>query len=321
VLAVVPALNEEATVGRVVGELIAAGYPALVIDDGSSDWTATRAVEAGATVLRLPVNVGVGGALRCGFRYAVDHGYDVVVQCDADGQHRANEIIKLLAVMDDDDADLVVGSRFAAGGEFSSSTVRRVGMKFLTALASRHAAVPLTDATSGFRAVRRPLLDEFAASYPSEYLGDTVEALILAGRSGYRIGEVAVGMDPRETGESTASPSAAAWYTIRVAAAVLLRGGHRRPSRAAHRGWFYGAAGELSPASDGSPREGFDGGQGAAGRFDLPHPRPHRRAPGAEPSRVGDVYTAPAREELRRLAEDTADSSERRDAVLPVTPN
>ena len=238
VLALVPAFNEEATVGRVVAGLVAAGYPALVVDDGSSDWTAVQAVQAGATVLRLPVNLGVGGALRCGFRYAIDHGYEVVVQCDADGQHRVNEIVNLLAAMYENDADLVIGSRFGSEEGFAASRVRRFGMKVLTALAARYADVPLTDASSGFRAIRRPLLDNFAASYPTEYLGDTVEALILASRSGYRIAEVGVGMDPRMVGESTASPMAAAWYTLRVTAAVLLRGGHRRPSRAAHREWF-----------------------------------------------------------------------------------
>jgi glycosyltransferase involved in cell wall biosynthesis len=241
VLALVPALNEEATVGRVVHELIAAGYPALVIDDGSSDWTAIRAAEAGATVLRLPVNLGVGGALRCGFRYAIGHGYDIVVQCDADGQHRATEIRRLLATMHDQDADLVVGSRFTSGRDFSSSRIRRAGMKLLTTLASQHAKLSLTDSSSGFRAIRRPLLDDFAASYPREYLGDTVEALIMAARSGYRIAEVAVDMDTREVGQSTASPLAAAWYTTRVAAAVVLRSGHHRSSRSAHQGWFYGA--------------------------------------------------------------------------------
>jgi glycosyltransferase involved in cell wall biosynthesis len=237
VVVLVPALNEEATVGQVVGELVAAGYPVVVIDDGSSDWTAARAGEAGAIVLRLPVNVGVGGALRCGFRYAVDHGFDVAVQCDADGQHHVGEINKLLAAMDEHEAALVIGSRFAGGSEFAVSRVRRAGMRLLTRLARRLAGGPLSDTTSGFRAIRRPLLDDFAASYPSEYL-ENVEALIMAARMGYRIAEVPVQMYARAVGASTASPLAAAWYTIRVAVAVVLRGGHRPSARAAHRGWL-----------------------------------------------------------------------------------
>src|SRR5262245_25798897 len=108
VLVLVPAFNEEACVGQVVRDVMAAGYPVLVIDDGSSDRTGSNAQYAGATVLRLPVNLGVGGALRCGFRYALMHDYDTVVQCDADGQHDPAEIAVLLETMRTEDADLVI---------------------------------------------------------------------------------------------------------------------------------------------------------------------------------------------------------------------
>ena len=115
VLVVVPALDEEATVGHVVARLRAARFDCLVVDDGSADATARVAADAGAHVVRLPVNLGVGGALRCGFRYAVDHGYQMVVQCDADGQHLPEEIDALLDAQAATGAHLVVGSRFLDG--------------------------------------------------------------------------------------------------------------------------------------------------------------------------------------------------------------
>ncbi|TML17536.1 MAG: glycosyltransferase family 2 protein, partial [Actinobacteria bacterium] len=113
VLVVIPAFNEAQSVGPVVVKVSSLGYPALVVDDGSIDRTAEVAEQAGAVVLRLPVNLGVGGALRCGFRYAVTHGYRIVVQCDADGQHDPAQIARLLDAMYTHGADLVIGSRFA----------------------------------------------------------------------------------------------------------------------------------------------------------------------------------------------------------------
>ena len=142
VLVVIPALNEEASVRRVVEEVHAAGYPAVVVDDGSVDRTAEVADEAGAIVLRLPVNLGVGGALRCGFRYAVTHGYTVVVQCDADGQHDPAQIAKLLDALETGPADLVIGSRFVAGDRhYSVGRVRQAVMGRLARMASRRTGV------------------------------------------------------------------------------------------------------------------------------------------------------------------------------------
>jgi glycosyltransferase involved in cell wall biosynthesis len=206
----------------------------VVVDDGSSDWTGDRAAAAGATVLRLPVNVGVGGALRCGFRYAVDHGYDAVVQCDADGQHRPEEIPPLLEGIAAG-AHLVIGSRFAVPSGYPASRARRIGMRLVTRLARRYSGADLTDATSGFRAIASPLLEEFAADYPAEFLGDTVEAVIIAAAGGYRIAEVPTPMDERAVGVSRAGTVVGAWYVVRLVAAVLLRGGRRRSSRSAHR--------------------------------------------------------------------------------------
>jgi glycosyltransferase involved in cell wall biosynthesis len=229
VLVVIPAWNEEASVGTVVTAVLARGYPALVVDDGSLDRTAEVAERAGATVLRLPVNLGVGGALRCGFRYAVTEGYRAVVQCDADGQHDPAEIARLLETMHTTGAELVVGSRFAdPTREYRVGLARRLAMHHFARLASRRAHTPITDATSGFRAIGGTLLGSFAASYPAEYLGDTIEALARAGRSGARVIEIGVHMRPRASGVSSATTLQSIWYLVRVRCALWLQS--HRPS-------------------------------------------------------------------------------------------
>jgi glycosyltransferase involved in cell wall biosynthesis len=218
VLVLIPAFNEESCVGQVVKDVVQHGYAALVIDDGSVDRTAEKAEAEGATVLRLPVNLGVGGALRCGFRYAVSHGYSTVVQCDADGQHDPAEIAVL------HDAELVIGSRFGCEDqEYEVGTTRRFVMHRLAHVAARRTGAPITDATSGFRAIGGRVLGSFAASYPAEYLGDTIEALAQAGRGGYRVAQVGVHMRPRASGVSTSSSFKSIWYLVRVIAALWLQ--------------------------------------------------------------------------------------------------
>jgi glycosyltransferase involved in cell wall biosynthesis len=222
-LVLVPAFNEEGSVGTVVDEVVRHGYDVLVIDDGSVDRTADKARQAGAVVLRLPVNLGVGGALRGGFRYAVTHGYSTVVQCDADGQHDPAQIATLLDTMRAEHADMVVGSRFESEDAYEIGMVRRIVMQRLAHLASRRTGVQITDATSGFRAIGGRLLGTFAASYPAEYLGDTIEALAEASDAGFRIVQVGVRMRPRAAGISTSSSLASVWYLVRVIAAVWLQ--------------------------------------------------------------------------------------------------
>jgi glycosyltransferase involved in cell wall biosynthesis len=224
VLVLIPAFNEEGCVAQVVREVVQHGYAALVIDDGSVDRTAEKAEREGATVLRLPVNLGVGGALRCGFRYALTHGYSTVVQCDADGQHDPAEIAVLLDAMRAHDAELVIGSRFGPDDhDYQVGTTRRFVMHRLAHVATRRTGTPITDATSGFRAIGGRVLGSFAASYPAEYLGDTIEALAQAGRGGYRVAQVGVHMRPRASGVSTSSSLASIWYLVRVIAAVWLQ--------------------------------------------------------------------------------------------------
>lgn len=229
VLLLIPALNEEQSVGTVVQAARRLGYDVCVMDDGSVDRTADRAAQAGAFVLRLPVNLGVGGALRCGFRWALRNGYSTIVQVDGDGQHDPAEVRHLLKALYDSNADMVIGSRFVAGaGPYQVRGIRRLAMKLLSARVRRVAGVTVLDSSSGFRAVRRPLLDRFASDYPVEYLGDTVEALIEAGCAGANIVEHPIAMTPRIHGAGSAGSIASLWYVLRLLIAIELQ--HKRRS-------------------------------------------------------------------------------------------
>jgi glycosyltransferase involved in cell wall biosynthesis len=203
-LVVIPAFNEEASVAAVVHEVLAHGYDAVVVDDGSEDDTPREAAMAGAAVLRLGLNIGVGGALRCGFRYAIDHGYSQVVQCDGDGQHDPSQIGLLAAAASAQAADLLIGSRFSGTGGFEARGGRRIAMRALSRVATKAAGRPITDATSGFRLIREPLLSEFARHYPTSYLGDTFEVLVAAARAGYVVAEAPVTMRARSGGRPSA---------------------------------------------------------------------------------------------------------------------
>ena len=203
-LVLIPALNEQATIREVVLEVMDHGFDVVVINDGSGDKTAEFARAAGATVLNLRVNLGVGGALRCGFRYAVNNGYRSVVQCDADGQHPISHIQKLIDISTQTSSHLVIGSRFRY--EEILMTVprhRRFAMWLLGVIASRACQTKITDSTSGFRLISEPLLSQFAKNFPSHFLGDTFEANVVAGRSGYKVKEVAAPMSNRKAGVSS----------------------------------------------------------------------------------------------------------------------
>jgi glycosyltransferase involved in cell wall biosynthesis len=222
-LVVVPALNEEQSVGEVVERTRPLGYPICVVDDGSRDRTGAAAEAAGATVLTLPVNLGVGGALRCGFRFALETGHRIVVQIDGDGQHDPSEIPALLDKMRRTGADMVVGSRFLApNSAYPVHRGRRVVMGILAKRATRAVGSPITDATSGFRAIRVPLLTFFAQDYPVEYLGDTFEALVAAGRRGAKVVEEPITAVRRRHGRPTAGLVASGWYVLRVLTAASL---------------------------------------------------------------------------------------------------
>ncbi len=220
---IVPAWNEAACVGETVREIAGTnpGVDILVIDDGSGDDTAAVAARAGAAVARLPFNLGVGGAMRAGYRYALRHDYDVAVQIDADGQHDPRFLPAIVAGLDD--ADVVIGGRFAREGDpYVVRGPRRWAMWLLAKVLSRVAHTTLTDVTSGFRAGNRRAIAVFAAHYPAEYLGDTVESLVIATRVGCRVTQIPVDMRPRQAGAASASSLKAAIFLVRAGVALLL---------------------------------------------------------------------------------------------------
>lgn len=222
-LVVVPAFNEAESISKVILD-IKANIPTadiLVVDDGSSDQTAAVAKSNDVPVLSLPFNVGVGGALRVGFLYAWRHSYSQVLQIDADGQHKASEAKTLLSSADG--FQIVIGSRFAtADSNYSASLLRRIAMRWLAMLISRICKTRLTDVTSGFRLTSGSAIELFSREYPVEYLGDTVESLVLAHKAGYSIKEVPVVMVQRETGAPSQNLIKSTWYLIRATIVVIL---------------------------------------------------------------------------------------------------
>lgn len=189
----------------------------MVIDDGSSDQTSHRARAAGASVLELSMNLGVGGALQSGFNFALRQKYEAVVQIDADGQHPADEINNLVDKANATDSDLVLGSRFLSDSpSMQVSVTRRIAMLILKTVASRACRTQISDSSSGFRLIRNPLLSHFAKSFPSHYLGDTFEALVISGRRKYKIVEIPASIADRKHGQSSASNKVAVLLIFRA---------------------------------------------------------------------------------------------------------
>ncbi|TML48052.1 MAG: glycosyltransferase family 2 protein [Actinobacteria bacterium] len=230
IVAIVPALNEEGIIGKVVDEIRAVSpeIDVVVVDDASSDETAAVARSHGATVLRLTFNVGIGGAVQTGFRYALAEGYDRAVRLDGDGQHDAREIPKLLEPVERGEADLVIGSRFAEGeASYRPPFARRIGIRVFARLVSLLSGQHVTDTTSGFVALDRVGIELFAREYPHDY--PEVEATLVALRSGLRLAQVQVEMRERETGASSITFVRSLYYIVKVLLALLVSSLRRYP--------------------------------------------------------------------------------------------
>lgn len=221
-LIIMPAWNEAEVVGGTIRELksVLPGMDILVVDDGSLDGTAEIAADAGAAVLRLPYNLGVGGAMRAGYKYAMRNGFDRAIQVDADGQHDPREINQVLAGLQS--ADIAIGARFAEKGSYQVRGPRRWAMVLLAATVSRLAGTRLTDVTSGFRAGNARAIAQYARYYPAEYLGDTIDSLVMALRSGLTVVQVPTEMRPRQGGTPSNNPLKSAIYLVRSLFALLI---------------------------------------------------------------------------------------------------
>ncbi len=232
-LAIVPAFNEADAIFRAVAAIReqAPDFDVLVVDDGSIDATAERARTAGAKVLRMPFNLGIGGAMQSGYIYALEQGYEIAVQVDGDGQHDPGHIHDLLArLRDEPDLNMVTGSRFLdqSGEGYRSSATRRVGIRIFSRVVSWITGQRVTDPTSGFRMTNRRGIELFAHDYPHDY--PEVEAILLMHAHKLRSCEVAVQMRPRLTGESAISSTQSVYYMVKVLLAVFVGLFRRKPT-------------------------------------------------------------------------------------------
>lgn len=219
----IPAYNEEASIEQIIVE-IRTLYPAidiLVIDDGSHDQTFLIAKSTGAKVIHLPYNLGIGGAVQTGYKYAAYHGYDATIQIDGDAQHDPASIAAVLAPILDGSLDMCIGSRFLAPPtSFKSTPMRRLGIRFFVHLLGGLTGVQLTDPTAGFRATGKKLTELFANDYPIDF--PEPEAIKLAARFKAKIGEVPANMRERAGGKSSIRYLSTLYYMIKVTFAILI---------------------------------------------------------------------------------------------------
>ena len=233
VLVLIPAYNESRNIAGVVRSVLDLGVAGevLVVDDGSRDDTARRARDAGASVVSLIENLGYGGALQTGYRYAHACGFDAVVQIDGDGQHDARHVVDLLRALDEQDLDVVLGSRFLEGSvSYAVPLTRRVGMAMFRAIIRATTGRVISDPTTGFQALRAPVVEFFATgeSYPSDY--PDADVIIQLDRQGFRVGEVPVRMFASETGQSMHSGWKPVFYVFKMLLSIYaVLAGPRRP--------------------------------------------------------------------------------------------
>jgi glycosyltransferase involved in cell wall biosynthesis len=235
-LVIVPALNEAEAIGRTIASIQrwAPDFDIVVIDDGSTDRTGKLAAAAGAKVLRMPYNLGIGGAMQTGYIYAKENGYEIAVQVDGDGQHDPRQIKDLLACLEaNPELNMVTGSRFLGPGDDGdrSSTARRMGIRIFARVLSTITRHKVTDPTSGFRLTDRRGIELFANDYPIDY--PEVEAIVLMHTHRLRSLEIPVVMAPRLTGESAISAPQSVYYMIKVLLAVFVALFRARPVREA----------------------------------------------------------------------------------------
>ncbi|MDP4180102.1 MAG: glycosyltransferase family 2 protein [Bacillota bacterium] len=222
ILVIIPAYNEEKSISKVIKSLFDSGHKVdlVVVDDGSKDKTSIIAKESGAKVLKLPFNLGIGGAMQTGYLYAKKNNYDVAIQLDGDGQHDPLYLGDLITPLLDGRSDMIIGSRYVAKTEYQSNVSRRIGMIFFSTLVTLLTGNPIKDTTSGFRAVNRKIIDYFADNYPSDY--PEVDVLIRLHKKKFKVMEVPVEMKERQGGTSSITPLKSIYYVIKVSIVLLI---------------------------------------------------------------------------------------------------
>lgn len=221
-LIIIPAYNEEESIYNTVSELIkkAEDFDYIVINDCSTDGTKAICEENGFNVINLPINLGIGGAVQTGYKYAFRKGYDCAVQVDGDGQHDVAYLKKMADFMEQEQADMVIGSRFIEKEGFQSSFLRRIGIRFFMILIKTLTGHTITDPTSGLRMIGKRALEIFAKDYPKDY--PEPESTVALLRKGLIVKEIPVIMRERNGGESSISMRKSIYYMIKVPLAIIM---------------------------------------------------------------------------------------------------
>jgi glycosyltransferase involved in cell wall biosynthesis len=221
-IAIIPAFNEEKNIESVIYSIKNSGVniDIVVINDGSIDRTSKVAKLTGVYVIDLPINLGIGGAVQTGYIYAYKNNYDIAIQVDGDGQHNGKDLLELISIVENGEADIAIGSRFVKNSNFKSSFFRNIGIRFFSKLVSTIIKHPISDPTSGFRCINKKTLELFCSYYPSDY--PEVETIVYATRHGLIIKEVSVNMNQRSHGKSSISLLNGFYYMLKVTIMLLL---------------------------------------------------------------------------------------------------
>lgn len=219
---VIPAYNEEGNLEKTVRDIRenAPDFDYVIVNDCSTDNTLGMCREKGFSYLNLPVNLGIGGAVQTGYRYAYYHGYDLAVQFDGDGQHSAKFLAQMAKVLEETESDMVIGSRFIEKEGFQSSGLRRIGIRYFSLLIKLLTGKTVTDPTSGMRMINRKLLKKFTNEYPKDY--PEPESIVTVLSEKHKVTEIPVVMNEREEGISSISLRNSVYYMIKVSFAVVI---------------------------------------------------------------------------------------------------
>lgn len=221
-LIIIPAFNEESNIEKTVTAIQknAQGFDYVIINDCSGDNTRQICEENGYNILNLPINLGIGGAVQTGYKYALEHGYDVAVQVDGDGQHDPEFLSTMAEHLMDNGLDMVIGSRFIEKEGFQSSALRRIGIIFFSKLIKILTGTLITDPTSGLRMIGRNAMALFAVDYPRDY--PEPESVVAVIQRGMKVEEIPVVMKEREGGVSSISLKKSVYYMIKVTLAIMI---------------------------------------------------------------------------------------------------